>query len=132
MVLHARSGLTRQSIFHTFTVVRNNCLCPIQIIILRSAEVIWLVAHQLDQYGFLVNPWIFKMANVAKELYCIEDWASDAAVLPLASSKTVSKMLRCKFNNVGNYVSIIVSLKFITLWSLSINARNLRWQGRCV
>ena len=37
----------------------------------------------------MVDPWILKIANVAKELYGIEDWASNAAVLRLASSKIV-------------------------------------------
>ena len=33
---------------------------------------------------FLVDPWMLKMVNVAKELYHIEDWDIDAAVLRLA------------------------------------------------
>ena len=38
---------------------------------------------------FVVDPWMLKMANVSKELYLIKDWASNAAALHLASSKTV-------------------------------------------
>ena len=65
---------------------------------------------------FVVDPWMFKMANTAKEL---------AAVLRLASSQTVSKLLGCKFNDVGNRASLILSLTFIRLWSLSINTEEL-------
>ena len=42
---------------------------------------------------FVVDLWMLKMVNVAKELYCIEGWNSDDDVLQLASSKTVSKLL---------------------------------------
>ena len=76
----------------------------------------------------VVDPWMLKMANVAKEIYRIEDWASNAAVLRLASSKNVSKLLGRKFKNVGNYTSLLLSLTFIRLRSLSINARELCWK----
>ena len=42
--------------------------------------------------NFVVDPWMLKMANVAKELYRIEDCASGAAVLRLASTKIVLKL----------------------------------------
>ena len=35
--------------------------------------------------NFVVDPWMLKMVNVEKEIYRIEDWASDAAVMRLAS-----------------------------------------------
>ena len=41
--------------------------------------------------NFVVDPWMLKMVNVAKKLYLVEDWASDAVVLRLSSSKNVSK-----------------------------------------
>ena len=34
--------------------------------------------------NFVVDPWILKMANVAKELYRIEYWAINDAMLRLA------------------------------------------------
>ena len=34
--------------------------------------------------NFVVDTWMLKMENVAKELYSIEDWAINAAVLRLA------------------------------------------------
>ena len=40
-------------------------------------------ASSIIKFG--VDPWMLKMVNVAKELYCVEDWASGAAVLRLAS-----------------------------------------------
>ena len=55
------------------------------------------------------------MSNFVKELFSIEDRDSDAAVLRLASSKTVSKILGFKFNDVGNCASLILSLTFIRL-----------------
>ena len=66
------------------------------------------------------------MATVAKTIYCIEDWASDAALLRLTSSKTVSKLIGCKLKDVGNFAILILSMNFIRLWSLSINTRELR------
>ena len=53
-------------------------------------------------------------------------------MLRLASSKTVSKLLGYKFNNVGNCAILILSLTFIWIWWLSINERELRWKDRCV
>ena len=82
--------------------------------------------------NFVVDPWMLKMENVTKKLYCIEDWSIAAAVLQLASSKTVSKLLGYKFNNVGNYARLILSLTFIRLRSFSISTRELRWQYRYV
>ena len=80
----------------------------------------------------VVDPWMLKMTNVAKELYLIDDWDRNAALLGLALSKTVSKLIGCKFNSVGNCASLILSLTFIRLQLFSINARELRWQDRCV
>ena len=82
--------------------------------------------------NFVVDPWMLKMTDVANELYHIEYWAGDYSVLCLATSKTVLKMLGCKFNDVENCASLILSLTFISLWSFSINARELGWQDRCV
>ena len=79
-----------------------------------------------------IGIWMLKMANVAREIYCIGYWESNAPVLCLSSSKILSKLLGCKFNDVGNCVSLILSLTFIILWSLSINTRELGWQDRCV
>ena len=76
--------------------------------------------------NFVVDPWMLKIANVAKELYHIEDWDSNATVLRLESSKTVSKLLGCKSDDVGNCESLVPSLNFIRLRSFSINARELR------
>ena len=51
--------------------------------------------------NLVVDSWILKMANVAKEIYCIEDSDSNTAVLRLASSINLSKLIGCKFNDVG-------------------------------
>ena len=80
----------------------------------------------------VVDPWMLKMVKVAKELYCVEDWASNAAVLRLSSSKTVSKLLGYKFNDFGNCAILILYLNFIRLQSFSINAMELRWKDTCV
>ena len=77
---------------------------------------------------FLADPWMLKMENVAKDLYQIEPWDSYSDVLRLASSKTVSKRLGCKFNDFENCARLIFSLTFIRLRSISINARELSWQ----
>eukprot|EP00957_Ditylum_brightwellii_P150310 11446776-Ditylum_brightwellii.AAC.1 len=42
---------------------------------------------------FIVDPWVLKMMGVSKELYCTEDWESDAVVLHLASPKPVSCLM---------------------------------------
>ena len=124
MVLRVRYYLTRQPIFHILMVVRNTCMCPIQIHYSKNCRGVMVSGTSAASIrNFVVDPWMLKMANVAKGLYCVEDWDSDASVLRLASSKTVSKLLGCKFNNVGNCGSLIFSLTFITLRSFSINAR---------
>ena len=133
MVLHARCSLTRQPLFNTFTVVRNICICPIQKYNSKNCRAQMISGTSAASIvNFVVDIWMLKMENAAKQLYRIQDWASNAAVLRLASSKIVSKLLGCKFNDVGNCSSLIFSLDFIRLWSLSINARQLRWQYRCV
>ena len=82
--------------------------------------------------NFVVDPWMLKMVNFAKELYCIEYWASNDDVLLLESSKTVSKLLGCKFNDVRNCARLILSLTFIRILSFSMSARELRWKDPCV
>ena len=50
-----------------------------------------------------------KNGECRKMLYRIEDWASNAAILHLASSKTVLKLLGCKLHHVGNCESLFFS-----------------------
>ena len=54
---------------------------------------------------FMVDPWMLKMTNVAKELYRIEDWASNAAVLRLASPKMYQKCLTSILTMLGTVQS---------------------------
>ena len=81
---------------------------------------------------FVVDPWMLKMENVAKEIYCVEDWACDAVVLCLHSPITPPKLIDCHFNDVGNCEILIVSLNFMRLQSFTINTRELDWRDQCV
>ena len=74
---------------------------------------------------FLVYSCMLNMENVVKEIYRVEYWDNDAVVLGLVSPKTIPKLLECKFNYVGNYASLSVSLTFMKIRYFVINTRKL-------
>ena len=81
---------------------------------------------------FVVDPWLLKLAGVSKELYRIIDWANDAIVLKLCSPSTISKLIKCEFEDVGNLSALVMSLTFLRLRAYSVDARGLNWRERCI
>lgn len=82
--------------------------------------------------SYMLDPWLLKQAGVARELYAVQDWASDTVVLRLCSASTIQKLLSNDFKDVGNLSVLVVTLSFIRLGNYSVNARNLHWKDRCM
>ena len=79
---------------------------------------------------YCFDPWLLKMSGVAKELIWVEDFASDAVVLRLASASTVKKMISLDPPDIGNHAVTIMSLVFMRLRSYAINSRTAGWRER--
>lgn len=86
--------------------------------------------------SYVLDPWMLKLAEVVREHYRIEDWASDTVVERLCSSDTIVKLLNAlqekKFDDVGNCGVLVVTLLFIRLCNYSVNAKNVNWKDRCM
>ena len=72
---------------------------------------------------YVFDSFILVEAGVSKECIRIEDFASDALPMKLASTSTIRKLIACSFPDVGNCAVTIVSLVFMQLRSYSVNAR---------
>ncbi len=51
---------------------------------------------------YVMGPWLYMQVGVTVGLYRIDDYASDALLMNLASAKTICKMLECDFADTGN------------------------------
>jgi hypothetical protein len=77
--------------------------------------------------SYVLDPWYLKMANIHQQLWRIDDYASDAIVLSLASVKTIqalhsyTKREAIKYN-VGNHAVMVVLLVFLQLCAYAVNA----------
>ncbi len=67
---------------------------------------------------------------MGKEKFCIDDFASDALPMALASSDTIHKLIGCDFPDIGNAAVMIVSLVFMRARSYAVNARKIQWRER--
>lgn len=91
-------------------------------------------------FGYYVfDPSLLKLAKVNQKLWRVEDYASDALVLQLASSSTIQKLngllLGTEFCdlcsiNPGSHAVTVVSLVFLRLRTYAVNARGLSWMHR--
>ena len=61
------------------------------------------------------------MSGAAKYLIRVEDFASDAMVLRLASDSTARKLIFLDSSDSGNKVVTVVSLVFLGVISFAIN-----------
>eukprot|EP00956_Cyclotella_meneghiniana_P010341 scaffold14318_cov102-Cyclotella_meneghiniana.AAC.1 len=80
--------------------------------------------------NFIFDVMLLKMAGVPRELLRIDDFASDAIVLRLASHSTVGKLLDLETADVGNKIVTIVSLTCMRIRSSAVNAPKLSWNER--
>jgi hypothetical protein len=79
---------------------------------------------------FCFDPWSLKIAGVAQELIRIDDFASDAVVLRLASANTITKVVDLDCNDVGNLALTVVSLLFMRMRVYATNAIEVPWKER--
>lgn len=82
--------------------------------------------------SYVLDPWHLKQAGVTRELYVIQDWASDVIVSRLCSASTIQRLLSTDFQDVGNLAVLVANLTFIRLRNYSVNARDLNWKDRCM
>lgn len=86
---------------------------------------------------YVFDPSLLKLAEVNQKLWRIEDYASDALVLRLASSDTIHKLnsmsgvveSSCSINP-GSLSVTVVSILFLRLRVFAVNARGLSWMHR--
>ena len=81
---------------------------------------------------YVFDSFMLVEAGVSKECIRIEDFASDALPMKLASTSTIRNLIACSFPDVGNCAVTIVSLAFMRLRSYSVNARKLDWKARAI
>jgi hypothetical protein len=87
--------------------------------------------------SYVLGRWYLKMADIHQKLWRIDDYASDAVVLSLASVKTTqalhlyTKREAIKYN-VGNHAVTVVLLVFLELHAYVVNATALRWRDRAL
>eukprot|EP00957_Ditylum_brightwellii_P112938 8611842-Ditylum_brightwellii.AAC.1 len=72
------------------------------------------------------------MSVVIKELIRVEDFASDAAVLCLASIATIKKITSLESADSANQAVTVLSLVFLRLQSFAINSRSADWKERAI
>ena len=78
------------------------------------------------------DPQMLKISGIATELWRIDDYASDALPLRLASASSVEKIIQSDFDDIGNLSATVVSLVFMRLRSYAVNARVLDWKQRAI
>ena len=72
------------------------------------------------------------MSGVAKELIRVEEFASDAVVLRLASDYTTRKIIFLDSDDSGNKAVTVFTLVFIRVISFAINSRTAGLQERSI
>jgi hypothetical protein len=87
-------------------------------------------AATLGHYCF--DPYMLLIAGVTKEVIRVEDYASDALVLRLASVKTIEKLNRLEIEDVGNAAITKLSLLFLRARSYAVNAIRIHWKTRAI
>lgn len=86
---------------------------------------------------YVFDPWYLKLARINQKLWRIDDFASDAVVLSLASVKTIQALQAytetdgIKYD-IGNHAVTVVSLVFLRLHAYAVNANGLSWRDRAL
>jgi hypothetical protein len=81
---------------------------------------------------FVFDSFLLKLAGVAKELICIEDFASDALPMQLASISTIRRVIEFGAPDIGNTTVKVVSLAFTRLQLYAVNGRKVTWRDRAM
>jgi hypothetical protein len=81
---------------------------------------------------FAFDSFLLKLAGVAKELIRIENFASDALPMQLASISTIRNVIEFGALDIGNTTVTVVSLAFMKLQSHAVNGRKATWRDRAM
>ncbi len=78
--------------------------------------------------AYIFDPALIHLAKVNQKLWRVEDFASNAELLKLASVDTIQKLhnlaLQDRMNcDVGNHAVTVISLIFLRLWACAVNSR---------
>jgi len=87
--------------------------------------------------AYVFDPALIRLAKVNQKLWRLEDFASDALLLKLASADTILKLhnlaLQDRMNcDVGNHAVTVISLVFVRLRAFAVNSRMLHWCDQAV
>ena len=130
MVYHVKLHGTRKSPLRTL-MKKNYISLPDTNLNVKNSRYQLIGGSSPASIGYYTfDPWLLKQAGISKELIRVEDYASDAVVLRLASLKTIEKMVALDSEYVGNAFVVIVSLLFLRMQSYAVNARTATWKER--
>ena len=73
--------------------------------------------------SYVFDPWMLKDAGIAQELWRVDDFASDALPMILASSNSLVAMINGNYEDVGNCAVTTASLTFTRLHLYAVNSR---------
>jgi hypothetical protein len=87
--------------------------------------------------AYVFDPALIRLSKVNQKLWRVEDFASNAVVLKLASIDTIQKLhmlaLQDRINcDVGNHAVTVISLLILRLWVRAVNSRMVPWRDRAV
>ena len=86
------------------------------------------LAASIGSYVF--DPWMPKDTGIAQELWRVDDFASDALPMRLASSNSLVAMINGNYEGIGNCAVTTVSLTFMRIHSYAVNQRKTNWKSR--
>ncbi len=83
--------------------------------------------------AYVFDPALIGLAKVNQKLGRVEDFASDAVLLKLASVDTIQKLhnlaLKDRINcDIGNHAVTVISLLYLRLWAYAVNSRMVPWR----
>jgi hypothetical protein len=87
--------------------------------------------------AYVFDPALIRLSKVNQKLWRVEDFASNAVVLKLASVDTIQKLhmlaLQDRINcDVGNHAVTVISHLFLRLWVYAVNSRMVPWRDQAV
>ncbi len=87
--------------------------------------------------AYVFDPALIRLAKVNQKLWRVQDFASNAVVLKLASVDTIQKLhnlaLQDRINcDVGNHAVTVILLLFMRLRAYAVNSRMVPWHDRAV
>ena len=83
--------------------------------------------------AYVFDPVLIRLAKVNQKLWRLEDFASNAVLLKLASIDTIQTLhnlaLKDRMNcDIGNHAVTVILLLFLRLWAYAVNSRMVPWR----